>query len=440
MPDTTILKDILENKIYIDPQNVSEISVTDLKDGANYVNKISTTSDKVRVYAIATDGTPATKNISVNAYENTLAERGSGGILKVGTPLEDNDATNKQYIDNKLLDYVTLSGDENITGVKKFKNTDGKILLEKVSSGEYGPESPVAISGTIHSGKYALSSYFRVDLAQHTVILDSTTAGMSAPHCYFYVDGEYSQEDRGYFLLGTVTNPWGKLNLTKAINFNNIVKTSSQGEPDSYRSTADWIIERDQWGELAFYHRPNKYLIDLYDDGQDSCGIFVGGNSVSPHTGSPNVDLGQTNNPFNNLFLKGNLSDGTHTISIAEIAAGITPVNAVTTDTDQNITGIKTFTNGIKTGTINPTGDLIIQPTAGINLKAETWVWEHIFPATASIDVGNATYKLRDLYMSGSLKDGTNSIAISDIASKTYVDSKISVHDNGDNTIDITIN
>lgn len=106
------------------------------------------------------------------------------------------------------------------------------------------------------------------------------------------------------------------------------------------------------------------------------------------------------------------------------------PSNVVTTDGNQTITGLKDFTNGIE---IN--GNKIEKDSNGaINIyygntakvivgDGETDFANSVVPnANNSYDLGKSANKWKDAYIAGNLTDGTNSIAISDIASATNVD------------------
>lgn len=81
-------------------------------------------------------------------------------------------------------------------------------------------------------------------------------------------------------------------------------------------------------------------------------------------------------------------------------------------------------------------GDLYIEAPqdAGINLKSDIWVWKSIYPSTSTIDLGSNSWKFRNAYISGNLEDGNgNSVSISNIQTK------ITVINNQDNTIDLTM-
>ena len=65
-----------------------------------FVGKLQSHEGEYRVYANKPDG-DGFYTVSNGAVGGTLAERLEGGRLAVGTPIGDDDATNKQYVDNK---------------------------------------------------------------------------------------------------------------------------------------------------------------------------------------------------------------------------------------------------------------------------------------------------------------------------------------------------
>lgn len=126
----------------------------------------------------------------------------------------------------------------------------------------------------------------------------------------------------------------------------------------------------------------------------DTDGIIPIGSSGA----SVDYNLGKSNKPFNNLYLKGNLINGTNSIAVADIvsksdisdfqtssdvdtAIGYATSNMMTTNTAQTVTGDKSFTGSLA---------------------------------------------CNDITVSGNLTDGTDSIAIADIASNSSVSTAIS--------------
>ena len=149
------------------------------------------------------------------------------------------------------------------------------------------------------------------------------------------------------------------------------------------------------------------------------------------------------------------------------------PTNYVTTDTNQTISGHKSFQNQITLGSDTNVGSLLkfrgtnsygdaygldIYPTQSANvigLQGSLHIYtpnnNHSGVVLApnfsdgGSDLGDSTYKWRDLYLSrnlniaGNITDGTNSIAIADIASKSELPAAVSGTNDGTNWLTITI-
>lgn len=153
-------------------------------------------------------------------------------------------------------------------------------------------------------------------------------------------------------------------------------------------------------------------------------------------------DIGRYDKLWKDLYLSGKISDGTNSISIAELialkdAGGSAPENVVTTDTDQTITSNKniasgkqlnfigsstykkaitrSLVNGNIRDVISIAGDACIQlgdpNDPYINLRAKYFAPEN----SKKHDLGHTYAQWKDLYLSGNLSDGTNSIKIADI-------------------------
>ena len=82
-------KDIA-NKKYVDDADATKL------------DKVSDTASAPRVYGVEADGTQAMYNLTKSASGNSVARRDSYGRIKVYTPDENDDATTKQYVDNRV--------------------------------------------------------------------------------------------------------------------------------------------------------------------------------------------------------------------------------------------------------------------------------------------------------------------------------------------------
>lgn len=159
-------------------------------------------------------------------------------------------------------------------------------------------------------------------------------------------------------------------------------------------------------------------------------------------------DLGSSSQRWKDLYLAGNISDGTNSKSVADIIAGTLPSNAVTTDTDQTITGTKTIVGykrlGFKYDNISQAASIYSHANGGISilnsvdkgieissndittgttiqLVAQTINPLYSGANAGKSDLGSSNHRWKDLYLSGNITDGTNSIAIADIASKSDI-------------------
>lgn len=106
--------------------------------------------------------------------------------------------------------------------------------------------------------------------------------------------------------------------------------------------------------------------------------------------------------------------------------------NYVDLSSAQTISGVKTFSNGIISDSIASTSNnanLVFKRgnNTVMTLQAGTFLMNgDIFPTSdANRNIGNSRRKYNNLYLSGNLSDGTNSVAVADIADKDYVDTKI---------------
>lgn len=112
-------------------------------------------------------------------------------------------------------------------------------------------------------------------------------------------------------------------------------------------------IKDTEGGVMTFntvkFGEPGAYIFSLYggvnQGNQINFQKFEQNVSLFPFNDAGSIDLGASgsNNRWNTLYCN-NLSDGTTTKSMTEVLAGVTPTNMMTTDTNQTITGDKTFT------------------------------------------------------------------------------------------------
>lgn len=157
--------------------------------------------------------------------------------------------------------------------------------------------------------------------------------------------------------------------------------------------------------------------------GDTSVDIITNGKSFLPMT---NIDLGSTALKWRNVYLSGNLNDGTNSIAVADIAKKSEVVDLTS---DQTIGGTKNFTsnivldNNIALQGKNTSGgaEQLLKMSMNTiqlgNSARSTDVYSPIVkPAVDNAkDLGSSSQRWRNVYVSGNLSDGTNNIALSNI-------------------------
>lgn len=74
------------------------------------LTKVTSTSSYERVYSVGKTGASGTKDISPTPLEGKLPVYLANGVVKVGTPSANDDATPKQYVENRLKQMGALLG------------------------------------------------------------------------------------------------------------------------------------------------------------------------------------------------------------------------------------------------------------------------------------------------------------------------------------------
>ena len=107
--------------------------------------------------------------------------------------------------------------------------------------------------------------------------------------------------------------------------------------------------------------------------------------------------------------------------------------NYVTLDGTQDISGVKTFSSGIKIGNGTGTGDILLDSSDRVVIKygnneklkvgsVDTLFANRVTPDTSNTyDLGRSGVYWKDLYLAGNLSDGTNSISIANISKKSTI-------------------
>ena len=145
------------------------------------------------------------------------------------------------------------------------------------------------------------------------------------------------------------------------------------------------------------------------------------------------VNLGTSTKQFENLYLHGLLSDGTDSVYVSQIADIAT--NGIKANSDTVFTGNNTFSQPIKvrdpyhsTSTTGPqiatynNESISLQVVDSNNISrgitvTGTTAFSQVAPyITDTMNLGSSSFKFKDLYLSGNLSDGTNTVSIADLA------------------------
>lgn len=96
--------------------------------------------------------------------------------------------------------------------------------------------------------------------------------------------------------------------------------------------------------------------------------------------------------------------------------------NYVDLTSAQTISGVKTFSNGLVSDTLDSTGTLNIKQNSNNAIQiqnANAILRRHLLPNNGNTyDIGTPTYRWNNLYLAGNLSDGTNSVTVNKIANK----------------------
>ncbi len=97
------------------------------------LNRLSE-SEANRVYVRTTNGTDTSLPYSYTAEADTIAKRSASGTLAVETPTQENDATNKKYVDNQSQKYLSLTGESGTLDESQYALVTGydNLIIQRV--------------------------------------------------------------------------------------------------------------------------------------------------------------------------------------------------------------------------------------------------------------------------------------------------------------------
>ena len=98
--------------------------------------KITTTAGNQRVYTISTSGAQITRELTATPKAGEIPLYNSGGRIKTGNPLEDDDSTPRSYVESRLSDmgaYIAFTIDPTTYKMTlQLKNESGQVLSSGV--------------------------------------------------------------------------------------------------------------------------------------------------------------------------------------------------------------------------------------------------------------------------------------------------------------------
>ena len=178
-------------------------------------------------------------------------------------------------------------------------------------------------------------------------------------------------------------------------------------------ATNDLGSQNERWKDLylagRIYLSENSYLY------ASTYYIYSKGHFYPDYTGT--YDLGASTYKWRDLYLGGiiNKNASGYGLSLPDTSTFTANSELLDTSSTQTISGVKTFSNGLKTTILyNQDG------TEKLDLSGGAVVVNNIFrPKTdGTRDLGTSSYKWRDICLFRNLSDGTNSVTVAEIAKK----------------------
>ena len=116
------------------PVGVNDATTKAYVDGG-FVPKVTVTEGSNLAYIAHFGGGQGTIPVEVIPIRGSLVQRTVDGIVKVGTPVNENDATTKQYVDDGFVAKVTTTSGSNLAYVAKNDGTQGMFAITTAPSG-----------------------------------------------------------------------------------------------------------------------------------------------------------------------------------------------------------------------------------------------------------------------------------------------------------------
>lgn len=372
--------------------------------------------------------------------------------------------------------YVTTDTQQTITGQKNFESAPKvKIGHETLVPSGYKEVEYIESSGTqyIDTGYTTVTNRkFEIDAKQNEILSGFPTilGAMSGASTYKVVFGYGSSGGKFYTQCGKDSSGYGYIVSgipQDTARHKAVVRNTASGQTltvdgdvadGTYNIVTDadtglnlFLFARNKGSTVSNYSSARLYgykysdlngnviqhLVPCYRENDGEVGLYdVTNGRFLTNSGTGEFAKGPDIQPtsYFDVLTEADVSSVAISGSYADLSDK--PSNLVTTDGVQNINGNKTFIGQTlrAKATENASNYFYVKPDSnGNNAKigfqsdnlmlSNSYVYsmKHLIPNGSSVDLGISANKWRDLYLSGSLKDGTNSIAVADIASKTDV-------------------
>lgn len=456
--DTTLVTQIGTNQTDISTINEkipsAASSSNQLADKAYVSSSISTSSATFRgSYNLVTD-----LGLTINASHSDVA-------TALGTVIASADNNDYAFVEIPSTSY------QEYDGYSEFDSVDDYVGFYVIYNSDYTyvtDSNKSSLDITAGTTKAYTNDLLRVDRYKYVEISGGTS----------YWDFEYTLNNSGF-----TAAQWAAIN--SGVTDSNYVTTNTAQTISGEKTFSNglkvdnYTIDKDAFGQLQIR---NANTTSIQFDGD-----YVRAKNLVP-IGNNSRDLGSSGQKWKDLYLAGNLTDGTNSIAIADLANKndvlIKPLTLTSTtlsddqynlilnydciltadfnslsyakkgtiltkpfEYNNTLRGMYITENKIGTYLINMTTkeigngaqDIVLNQIASIssdtfkNGSGSTYlqfrsndvnVTKDLIANSGANSLGTSTYKWKDLYLSGDLKDGTNSIAIQDISSKTYVNNK----------------
>lgn len=310
-------------------------------------------------------------------------------------------SANVKYTDKLLYnnsEVINVADNQEITGKKKFS---GEIELNNniVSS-----ENETFIIG---SETKRLNAIFVKNLYGNASTADKVNNKLilkNDNNTYYNGEAEVNLSDY-YVDKVNAQTVMGAKSFTDEASFDSNVTFGAdlylRGVSDNYKDTLSKIIFGDTSTKYSYITSDISGNIALLD-GNNKGIIYHSSSDVSPEGAS--IDLGRNTDKWKDLYLSGYLSNGTKTVTVA---------NIVDTNTAQTITGAKTLNNeGNKYKVVSADGEAYASVILGSDTSELPSLRKH---ADLLFRASDSTLAVKNINVAANVTDGENSKTVKEI-------------------------